>query len=149
MSESHTEMLACQFLKMAWEICYATQKDRLRPMLWLQEKVPSYLQVFFYEENKHHHPLFLFFLRLVICLAPVPCAPPRPSSSLISLSFSVAVPHCQPIPAYLRPKSGCAWLILLIRDWMPAVHKGGGGVGWGRAGGWKTERNEENEKEKE
>lgn len=69
---------------------------------------------------------------------PSPLHPyPWPSSSLISLSFSEAVPLCQPIPAYLWPKNGCAWLILLIRDWMPAVHSGRREEKGKRTEGWR------------
>ncbi len=110
-------MLVCQILRMAWEICCAVQKTDWSSILSPGKNLLRKHLTFF---------LFLFFFwRLVTSLPPFPLS--HPSSSLISLSFSVAVPHCQPIPAYLQPKSGCAWLIPLIKDWMPAVHKGGGG----------------------
>lgn len=59
-------MLACHFLKMAGRYVMLYKRQT---MLWLREKVPSYLQVFFYKENKHllfFSSFFLFFLLLVI-----------------------------------------------------------------------------------
>lgn len=72
----------------------------------------------------------IVFFSLWLVIFPYPQHPNTPHPFLpllifnISLSFSEAVPHCQPIPAYLWLQSGCAWLILLIRGWMPAAHIG-------------------------